>query len=323
MPDTARPRVLLLETIDDAALAELERGADVTAAWDRDAAAVIDVARVAPAAAIMTRGKGQVTAELMDAAAGLRVVARCGVGLDNVDVEAATARGVAVLNLPACNAQTMAEHTVMLMLAVTRGLVESAVAVRGGDWASRTRYDRDELNGKTLGVVGLGNIGGRVAAIAAAFGMRVVYADPAPRAGGWERVGLAPLLAESDVVTLHCQLDETTRHLLDATTLAQMKPGVVLINAARGGLVDHAALVDRLRSGALAGYGADVLDVEPPAADNPLLALPHVVITPHVGSLTRATYRDICVRSVRNVLAVLAGEPPEAGCVFNGAALGG
>ncbi len=318
---TPAPRVLLLETIDDDALRELAGSAETVHAWTLPADAVLEAAGAGPIHAIMTRGRGRVTAGLMDACRGLVAVARCGVGLDNVDCMAASERGVAVLNLPGSNAETIAEHTVMLMLAVTRGLVESANAVRRGDWASRAGFDRDEVHGKTLGVVGLGNIGTRVATIGAALGMRVVYADPRARDAAYERLDLDALLAAADVVTLHCQLDETTRRLVDATRLAAMKPGGVLINTARGALVDQGALVARLRTGALAGYGADVLDVEPPAADDPLLALPHVVITPHVGSLTRSTYREICVRSVRNVLAVLRGEPPDAGCVFNAADL--
>lgn len=322
-PMTAdRPRVLLLETIDDDAMPELAAATEIIAAWSLGEPEILDAARTAPVHAIITRGKGRVTAELMDACSDLVAVARCGVGLDNVDCAAATERGVIVLNLPACNAQTMAEHTVMLMLAVTRGLVESAVAVRSGDWASRTRYDRDELHGKTLGVVGLGNIGSRVAAVGRALGMKVVYCDLVARDDRFARVELDALLAAADVVTLHCQLDERTRGLMDGARLGRMKPSAVLINTARGALVDHAALVDALRAGALAGYGADVLATEPPAPDDPLIALPHVVITPHVGSLTRSTYRDICVRSVRNVLRVLRGGQAEAGSVFNAEVIG-
>lgn len=329
MPDDSLFRVLLLETIDPAAMALLQRteGAAVESVL-ADSPAEADclhsahvMAGSGPVDAILTRGKGLVTPDLLDACPGIRAVARCGVGLDNVDVPACTARGVPVLNLPGVNAPTIAEHTVMLMLAVTRGLVESANAVRAGDWASRARYDRDEVNGKTVGILGLGNIGSRVAGVCAALGMTVLYHDTQARDSAHESVILEELLRRSDVVTLHCQLDETSAGMIGREAIRSMKPGAVLINTARGGLIDHAALADAIRSGRLGGFGADVLDVEPPDPGSELLALPNVVITPHSASLTRSTYREICVRSVQNVLAVLGGEAPEPGCVFNAAAL--
>jgi len=309
--------VLLLETIDEEAHALLEPGARVTLAPSPDPADCIEAARRSPVHAIMTRGKGQVTGELLDACGTCRVVARCGVGLDNVDVAAATARGIPVLNLPGSNAQTIAEHAVMLMLAVSRSLVPWANAVPAGEWQTRHRYEGDELHGKTLGIVGLGAIGSRVALIATALGMRVRYTDPASRDTPYENLQLPDLLANSDVITLHCSLTGETRCLLDAPAIAGMKPGAILINTARGPLIDQQALARALLNGKLAGFGADVLDPEPPDPADPLLAMPNVVITPHVGSLTRSTYRQICVRSARNVLAVLAGEEPEPGCVFN------
>lgn len=313
-----RPRVLLLETIADAADAELRGAADVVLAQSPSEADCL--AAAGPFDAIMTRGKGRVTAALLDACGGVRVAARCGVGLDNVDVPAASARGVKVLNLPGCNAKTMAEHTIMLMLAVGRGLVESANAVRAGDWASRDRYDRDELHDKTVGVVGLGRIGRRVAEICRAMGMDVLYTDE-HAAEGFERTTLEDLLARADAVSLHCPLTDSTRGMIDRAALGRMKPGAILINTARGALIDEGALTEALRVGRLSGFGADVLTVEPPGADHALLSLANVVITPHAGALTRSTYTDSCVRSVRNVLAVLSGRAPEAGCVFNAEAL--
>lgn len=329
MTSNAPHRVLLLETIDPAAMGLFERqaggGVEVVLAASPTELDCLMVARemseTGPVHAILTRGKGRVTPGLLDACPGLLAVARCGVGLDNVDISACTARGAPVLNLPGVNAQTIAEHAVMLMLAVTRGLVESANAVRDGDWASRAAYDRDEVNGQTVGIVGLGNIGSRVARVCEALGMGVLYHDPRPRDSAHESVALDELLRRSDVVTLHCQLDERSTGMMDQNAMNSMKPGSVLINTARGGLIDHAALTRAMRSGHLAGFGADVLDAEPPESGNPLLALPNVVVTPHSASLTRSTYREICVRSVKNTLAILAGEAPEPGCVFNGAAL--
>jgi len=313
-----RPRVLLLETIDDEAQALLTEQTEVVLSPSTDAGVCMELARDGATRAIVTRGKGRVTAELMDACEGLVAVARCGVGLDNVDVPAATQRGVKVLNLPGSNAQTIAEHTVMLMLGLSRGLVPWANAVREGGWETRGAYSHDEVRGKTVGVIGLGNIGSRVAGLCAAFGMRVVYTDPVERDAPHERMGLDELLGGSDVVTLHCQLDDSSRGMIDRAALGRMKRGTMLINTARGGLIDHAALAESLRSGHLGGFAADVLDVEPPDRDNPLLGMPNVVLTPHVGSLTRTTYREMCVRSVENVLAVVEGREVEAGCVFNG-----
>lgn len=317
-----RPSVLLLETIDASADDALRSRADVVLSNSPSPDDTVRAAAGRRFDAIMTRGKGRVSAELLDVCPGLRVVARCGVGLDNVDVASASARGVRVLNVPGCNAQTIAEHAMMLMLAVGRGLVECANAVRQGDWGYRNSYDRDELNGKTAGIVGLGNIGSRFARMCEAMAMTVVYSDESDRAGvGYARLPLDELLAAADVVSLHCPLNDQTRGLMGAGRLGRMKRGAILINTARGGLIDQEALVAALRSGGLSGFGADVLDVEPPPTDHPLLSIPHVVITPHSGGLTRTTYRDSCVRSVNNVLSVLAGDEPEPGCVFNAAAL--
>ena len=304
------PRVLLLETLDDEATALLTRHADVALAPSTEPADAIATARAGPVHAVMTRGKGRVTAELMDACDGLVAVARCGVGLDNVDIPGATARAVRVLNLPGCNAQTIAEHTLMLMLAVGRGLVDWANAVRDGRWADRGGFDRDELAGKTVGIVGLGDIGTRVATMCDAIGMHVVFTSRSHRETRFERVSLDDLLVRADVVTLHCALTDQTRGLIGARAIGSMKPGAILINTARGAIIDQPALTDALRRGYLGGFGADVLDAEPPAPDDPLLTLPNVVLTPHVASLTRSTYRDICVRSARNVLGVRAGEQP-------------
>lgn len=325
MMSDAPHRVLLLETIDPASMRLFERtsgaGFQVVLADSSAEGVCLQAARAMSETgsvdAILTRGKGQITPVLLDACPELRAVARCGVGLDNVDIPACTARGVPVLNLPGVNAQTIAEHAVMLILAVTRGLVESANAVREGNWASRATYDRDEVNGQAVGIVGLGNIGSRVARVCEALGMSVLYHDPQPRETARESVSLEELLRRSDVVTLHCHLDERSAGMIGRDAMLSMKPGAVLVNTARGGLIDHAALTDALRSGHLAGFGADVLDLEPPERGNPLVALPNVVVTPHSASLTRSTYREICVRSVTNVLAVLAGEAPEPGCVFN------
>ena len=314
-------RIVLLETVADEAQAWLAAQATVTLAVSPGPADARAAVAAGPVDAIITRGLGRITAELLDAAPGVRAVARCGVGLDNVDVAAATARGVRVLNVPGGNAQTLAEHTLALMLAAYRGLVPQAQAVREGRWSARNSYDRDELYGKTLGIVGLGHIGSRVARMAAAFGLKVLAVHPRP-VSGVACVDLDTLLRESDVITLHCPLRPETRGLINAAALARMKPTALLVNTARGALIDQVALTEALRAGRIGGFAADVLDAEPPAADDPLPGLPNTLITPHIGGLTRSTYIDTCVRSVRNVVAVLRGEAPEPGCIFNSAALG-
>jgi phosphoglycerate dehydrogenase-like enzyme len=316
----ARNRALLLETLDRTAEELLASELELVRATETDPTG-LQSARAGAVHAIVTRGKGRVTPELMDACRGLRAVARAGVGLDNVDVSAASARGIPVLNLPGSNAQTVAEHTLMLILAVTRGLVEFANAVREGRWERRAEYDRDEVNGKTVGVVGLGNIGRRVASMCEACGMRVVYADPYSEDSSRQRLPLDDLLERSDIVTLHCQLDGSTRGLLDEARIGRMKSGAVLINTARGELVDQRAIGAAVRSGRLGGYGADLVNRERPGELEELRSLANVVITPHISSLTRSTYKDMCLRSARNVLAVLSGREPEAACVFNRSAI--
>ncbi|MCA9300213.1 MAG: hypothetical protein KDA28_14165, partial [Phycisphaerales bacterium] len=290
-------RVLLLETIADEAHDLLATSVETVLAPDpRDAT---DVARETDPHAIVTRGKGLVVPPVVDACPNLVAVARCGVGLDNVDVAHCTARDVKVLNLPGSNADTIAEHAMMLVLALTRGLVQWANAVCDGRWADRGAFAHDEVRGKVIGIVGMGAIGSRVARLADAFGMTVLYTDLRDR-GVHERVALDALLERADVVTLHCQLDETTRGLFDQDAFARMKPGAILVNTARGEILDPHALRSALDR--LGGFGADVLDQEPPDPQDPLLAHPNVVLTPHVGSLTARTYVEMCVRSVQNVL---------------------
>jgi phosphoglycerate dehydrogenase-like enzyme len=282
------PRVLLLETIDPRAHELLDAGAEVVLSETPNEVDCLHAASAGPVHAIMTRGKGRVTP-----------------------------RGIRVLNLPGCNAQTMAEHTIALMLAVTRGVVNAADSVTRGHWADRAAYDRDEANGKTIGIVGLGNIGARVAGVCDALRMQVVYADPISRDVHYPRLDLPDLLATADIVTLHCALTDATRGMIDAGAIARLKPGAILVNTARGAIVDQDAVARALHAGHLAGYAADVLETEPPTPDDPLLHAPNVVITPHVGSLTRSTYREICVESVRNVLRVLDGDDASPGTLFN------
>ena len=307
--------ILLLETIHPEAQRRLEAVGRVLQVEAPDE--VERVVRAEPVHAIITRGRGQVRRPLIEAAAPLRVVARVGVGLDNIDVEAATAHGVMVVNAPGSTTIATAEHALLLMLALVRKLVPTVNAVTAGDWASRRHYQGDELSDKTLGIVGMGAIGQRVAMLAEAFGMRVVYWSRTPKAISYPFVPLPTLLAEADVVSLHVALTPETRHLLGRDELAAMKPGAVLVNTARGAVIDQEALRVALAEGSLAGFAADVLEPEPPDPVDPLLGYENVIITPHTAALTGTTFRKMCLRTVGNVLAALQGESVEAGCIAN------
>ena len=272
----------------------------------------------APIHAILTRGRGRIDDALMARCPALRVVARCGVGLDNIDLVAAKRRGIAVIYAPGSTTSAVAEHTLMLMLAGARRLRQTAAAVHAGNWAVRDGYGSIELNGKTLGIIGMGAIGRRVAALAQAFGMQIVAWTRSGDTAGYPSLPLVEVLRVADLVSLHVALTPATRHMLGATELALMKPGALLINTARGALIDQAALAEALERGTPGYFASDVLDPEPPDAGDPLLSSARTLITPHIAAITDTTYRAMCVRTASNVLAILRGETPEAASVYAG-----
>lgn len=242
----------------------------------------------------------------------LRVIARAGVGYDRVDVPAATRHKVALTITPNANHECVAEHTLALLLAVTKKIVRHHADVLVGNWQ---RHPMLPLRKRTLGLVGLGRIGRSVAARAAAFRMRLIACEQYPdqdfvKAHGIELVELPQLLAESDYVTLHTPLNENTRHLINRQTLAAMKPGSYLINTARGGLVDEAALIEALRSGHIAGAGLDVFEQEPTPASNPLLKLENMVFSPHLAGGDFQSNEDMALESAQNIVALHRGEWP-------------
>jgi D-3-phosphoglycerate dehydrogenase len=249
-------------------------------------------AEIAAADALIVRSATKVTSELLDKAPKLRAVGRAGVGVDNIDLEAATKRGVLVMSTPGGNAVSVAEHTFALLLALARQVPRLDKAIHEGRW-EKSSAAGTEVRGKTLGLIGLGRIGSEVAVRAEAFDMRVLGYDPyiseaAAREMNVELVPFDNLLAESDFISLHTALSPATQNLIDAGTIAKMKKGVRLINAARGELIDEAALAEALRSGKLAGAALDVFAEEPPK-NSPLVGLPNVIATPHVaGSTTEA-----------------------------------
>lgn len=258
-------------------------------------------------------------AGVLDRAPHLRVISNFGVGYNNVDLAAATARGIAVCNTPGVLSGAVADLTMALVLAIARRLFANAAYARDG-WARREAPPPLGWDpaGKVLGIVGFGRIGQAVALRARAFGMEVVYHDlvSAPVEGLEECVPLTleEVLERADVVSLHVNLDPSTHHLIGARELERMKPTAWLINTSRGQVVDQAALTAALREGRIAGAALDVLDPEPPAADEPLLAMENVIVLPHIGSATvetRAAMRDM---AVRNLVAVLTGRTPPS-CV--------
>lgn len=278
-------------------------------------------ALLAEADALMVR-LFPVTAEVLVRAPRLRVIGRHGVGYDTVDIAAASARGIPVIYTPNANSDAVAEHCVMLMLAVARRLLDLEDAVRQRNWERGRDWNRRrvgmELRGRTLGIVGMGEVGRRVAHLCGAgFGMTVLGFDPLVAPGRWppnveRREALDALLAEADIVTLHAPLSPDTHHLINAQRLAQMKPGSILINTARGGLVDEAALEAALAGGRLGGAGLDVLDREPPPDDHPLLQSDRrlVTLTPHVAGVTDRSLQRMAELVCDGVLAVLRGQRP-------------
>jgi D-3-phosphoglycerate dehydrogenase len=262
--------------------------------------------------ALVVRGRTKVTAEVFAAAPDLKVVGRAGVGVDNIDLAAAQSQGVTVVNAPTATTIAVAEHTLALMLALIRNLARGDSTMKSGSWAKK-QLQGSELHGKVLGVIGMGNIGAAVGQRAAAFGMRVIGYDPFLSEAdiqerGGEPVSLADLFARADLITLHIPLTAETRNIIDGQAIAQMKRGVQIICAARGGVIDETALLSALETGQVAGAALDVFVEEPPGL-TALVAHPNVVATPHIGAQTAEAQARAAGDIAQEVLAALAGEP--------------
>ncbi|RMH51421.1 MAG: phosphoglycerate dehydrogenase [Alphaproteobacteria bacterium] len=295
------PKVLISDALSDAAVQIFRDNGievDFRPELGRDPAALAEVIGGYDGLAI--RSATKVTADLLARAGRLKVVGRAGIGVDNVDIPAASARGVVVMNTPFGNSITTAEHALALMFAVARQIPEADASTRAGKW-EKNRFMGVEITGKTLGVIGCGNIGSVVAQRAIGLKMKVIAYDPylsAERALelGVEKVEeLDDLLARADFVTLHLPKNEKTANILSAERIARMKKGARLINCARGGLVDEAAVAEALRSGHLAGAGFDVFSVEP-ARDNVLFSAPNIVCTPHLGASTTEAQENVALQ---------------------------
>lgn len=284
------------------------------------------LAELAGADALLVRSATKVDAELLAAGLRLSVVARAGVGVDNVDVPAATARGILVLNAPTANVVSAVEHTFALLLALLRRVPEAAGSMARGQW-EKAKFLGSELAGKTLGIVGLGQVGSRVAARARAFEAKVIGHDPylpAERAKemGVDLLSLPELLSRSDIVTLHATVVGKGKPLIGREEIARMKKGAILVNVARGALVDGAALVAALRAGHLAGAALDVFEPEPPDPADPLRKLPNVIATPHLGASTVEAQERVARQTIEGLLAALSGSSyvPAVNLPFRGPA---
>ena len=268
------------------------------------------VAELGDVQALLVRSQTQVTERVIAAAPRLEVIGRAGVGVDNIDLDAATQRGVIVVNAPLANTMSTAEHAFGLMLAAARNVPQAHGSLRGGAW-DRSKYAGVELSGRTLGIVGLGRIGTEVASRARAFEMRVLAYDPfvsADRASqlGVERMELDELLTESDFVTLHTALHEGTRGMIGADQLARMKPTAILVNAARGALVDEQALYDAVDSGQIGGAAIDVFSEEP-ATGNVLTTHDRIIVTPHLAASTAEAQTRAATQTAKQILDILGG----------------
>lgn len=299
-------KIVIAERISDAGVAVLARSATVVTADtpERLRTEMLD------ADALIVRSGTKVDETLIDAAPNLKVIGRAGIGVDNIDIDAATDAGVLVVNAPQANTVSAAEHTMALLLAQARHIPAADASMRDRRW-ERARFQGVELWGKTLGIIGLGRIGTLVARRAAAFGMHVVAYDPYVVADKVAHLGvtLAPLegvLAESDWISIHLPRTPDTAGLIGADEFAAMKPGVRIVNTSRGGIIDEAALVDAIRSGRVAGAALDVYGEEP-LTDSPLFDLPQVVLTPHLGASTREAQDRAGVDVAEAVLAALRG----------------
>ncbi len=264
---------------------------------------------LAEADALIVRSAVKVTREVLERAPKLRVIGRAGVGVDNVDLSAATAAGVLVMNTPGGNAVSVAEHTVALMLAMARSIPQASASTRAGKWEKK-KFMGNEVRGKTLGILGLGSIGREVVKRALAFEMRVIASDPYvnPETAAdlnIELVDFARLLGESDYITLHMALTPETKNVLSRDAFEKMKPGVRIINCARGEMIDPGALTDAIRSGKVAGAALDVFAPEPPAADLPLLSMDGVVATPHIAGSTEEAQEIVGVRIAEQIVEYL------------------
>jgi D-3-phosphoglycerate dehydrogenase len=304
------PKVLIADSISPRGVDELSRDGALEVSFQTGLTESELVKIIPEFSALVVRSQTKVTAQILNAGARLRVVGRAGVGVDNVDVETATRRGIIVLNAPGGNTVSTAEHTFSLLLSVARKIPQADASMRGKSW-DRKNFEGIELYDKTLGVIGMGRIGSELSRRAIAFGMRVIAHDPYLSAARARTLQvelvdeLDDLLASADFISLHTPLTEETHHMVDATRLEKTKRGVRVINCARGGLIDEDALAEALHSGQVGGAALDVFEIEPLPSDSPLRTAPNLVLTPHLGASTAEAQESVGIEIAQSIRAAL------------------
>ncbi|KAF2117219.1 D-isomer specific 2-hydroxyacid dehydrogenase [Lophiotrema nucula] len=318
IPAAPKPKILIPEKVSPDGLALLQDRFEVHEKKGLSAEELLNI--IGEYEALIVRSETKVTAELLSVAKKLKVVARAGVGVDNVDVESATKHGIIVVNSPSGNINAAAEHTIALLMAVARNIGDAAASVKDGKW-ERSRLTGVEAKGKTLGIIGLGKVGLTVARIANGLGMRLIgydpYANPnlTSAASVILKNSLAEVLKEADFLTLHTPLIASTKGMIGAAELATMRPTARILNVARGGMIDETALVEALDAGTIAGAGIDVFTSEPPQTDSTaakLIAHPKVVATPHLGASTKEAQENVSIDVCEQVVSILSGELPRS-----------
>src|SRR5947207_8504186 len=305
-----KPKVFIADSISQRGIEELVRDGALEAKVQTGLSETQLAEAIPDFAALIIRSRTKVTAKILNAAKKLRVVGRAGVGVDNVDVETATRRGVVVLNAPGANTISTAEHAFSLLLSLAGNIARADATLKGGTW-DRRNLEGVELYNKTLGIIGMGRIGSELSRRAIAFGMRVLAFDPylsASRARSLQvelLQDLDELLAATDFISLHTTLTAETRHILNAERLAATNLGVRIINCARGGLIDEQALADAISSDHVAGAALDVFETEPLPADSPLREMPRLVLTPHLGASTAEAQESVGIEIAQSIRAVL------------------
>ena len=304
-------RMIIMKRLCDQGMMRLEGKVDYTVVDHDDTSKCRELLRTADALLVKM---AYVNAETIEACPRLRVIGRHGVGFDSVDVQAATKRGIPVVITPGANKRSVAEHTLAIILALTKNLVESDREMKAGNWEVRHYNKSFEFEGKTIGFLGLGNIGGELGKMCRSIGLKIAAYDPFVTDGKMEELGYVPyhntdaLLRDCDIISVHVPLNDETRGMIGWRELNLMKPTALLVNCARGGIVEESGLARALREGVIAGAGLDVFEGEVPETGGELLSAPNLICTPHMAANTQKAEQQICDMMIDGVLAVLEGK---------------